>query len=146
MVEVQVIVHHHAIGREMSFGVSACGTAIEPTHLMHGRHGSNHIARALLESSAHVQALVDLGVERRVFRITSRRHGHKASTGRRVGRSEQSHINPSRHEPLGEDGNDPLPGSVKPRRNAPGYGREHPHAQPIGHLASERRHARRSRA
>jgi hypothetical protein len=43
--------------------------------------------RARLESSAHVQALVDLGVERRVFGIASRCHGHKASTGRRVGRS-----------------------------------------------------------
>jgi hypothetical protein len=102
--------------------------------------------RARLESSAHVQALVDLGVERRVFGIASRCHGHKASTGRRVGRSEQGHLNPSRHEPLGEDGNDPLPGSVMPRRNPPGYRREHPHAQPISDVASERRHVRRSRA
>src|SRR5437899_12824505 len=43
-VEVQVVVHH-ALGGEMSFGVSACGTAIEATHLMHGRHGASHIAR-----------------------------------------------------------------------------------------------------
>jgi hypothetical protein len=45
--KVQIIVRH-ALGREMSFGVSACGTAIEPTHLMHdrrerpqGEHGSS---------------------------------------------------------------------------------------------------------
>jgi hypothetical protein len=78
--------------------------------------------RGLLESSAYVQTLGDLGVERRVFGIAARCHGHKASTGRRVVRSEQGHVNPSRHEPLGEDGTDPLPGSVLPRRTRQAMG------------------------
>src|SRR6266849_5429509 len=55
VVEVHVVVHH-ALGREMSFGVSACGTAIEATHLMHGRHGASHIARGHQEPT---HAIVD---------------------------------------------------------------------------------------
>ena len=78
-----------------------------------------------LEHRGDVQALCDLGVDRRILRPARRRGGMQAGRGDRVCSGEQRDVMAGRHQPLGEQRRELLPRPVVTRRCPPRDRRQH---------------------
>ena len=88
-----------------------------------------------LEHGGDVQALCDLGVDRRILRPAARRGRVQAGRGDRVGSSEQRDVMAGGDQALGEQRGELLPRPVVPRWCPPRDRREHSYSDRTASLA-----------